>query len=158
MEEKPNYYAILPASVRYDKRLRASEKLLYGEITALTQKTGECWASNSYFSELYGVTNQAISKWILDLRECGYIDISYTFNGKKVDKRIIKLISTYVDNDINKSINRYQQKFKDNNTRINITSNNNTFKQKLIPTWLGMEIEVNQASPEEIAELERVMK
>lgn len=159
MEEKPNYYAILPASVRYDNRLRASEKLLYGEITALTQKTGECWASNSYFSELYGVTNQAISKWILDLKECGYIDIDYIFKGKKVDKRIIKLISTYVDNDINKNIKGYQQKFKENNTSNNITSiNKRYFKQTLIPQWLGIEYEEDIASPEEIAELERVMK
>ena len=159
MEEKPNYYAILPASVRYDNRLRASEKLLYGEITALTQKTGECWASNSYFSELYGVTPQAISKWIMDLKAYGYIEIDYVLNGKEIKKRVIKLVSTYVDRGINKCLIGYQQKFKENNTSNNITSiNKRYFKQTLIPQWLGMEIEVNEASPEEIEQLERVMK
>ena len=38
MNEKPNYYAIIPANVRYDNELRANEKLLYGEITALSSK------------------------------------------------------------------------------------------------------------------------
>ena len=33
---KPNYYAIIPANVRYDEKLSPNEKLFYGEITALT--------------------------------------------------------------------------------------------------------------------------
>ena len=33
-----NYYAIIPATVRYSKELKATEKLIYGEITALANK------------------------------------------------------------------------------------------------------------------------
>ncbi len=92
--ENPNYYAVIPAKVRYDKNLRANEKLLYGEITALASKDGECWASNSYFSELYGVVPSAISKWIKDLEEHGYISIEYVRkeNSKEIDRRVIKLV------------------------------------------------------------------
>lgn len=43
MNEKPGYYAIIPAGVRYDKQLPQGAKLLYGEITALTNKNGYCW-------------------------------------------------------------------------------------------------------------------
>ena len=64
MCEQPNYYAILPAFVRYDKDLPANARLLYGELTALTNKKGYCFASNNYFAPLYGVTTQEISKWI----------------------------------------------------------------------------------------------
>lgn len=119
--ENPNYYAIIPAEVRYDKKLRANEKLLYGEISALTQKNGECWASNNYFADLYDVTAQAISKWILDLAEKGYIEIEYikAKGSKNIDKRIIKMVSTNIDRVSTKDVGGYQQKFKENNTSIN---------------------------------------
>lgn len=136
MEEKPNYYAIIPAEVRYDNRLRANEKLIYGEITALTYKTGECWASNNYFAKLYETTPQAISRWILNLKKYGYINIDYLYNGKEVDKRVIK-VSTYIDRyqqmvegGINICLGGYQQKVEENNTSINITSINNKKENK----------------------------
>ena len=89
--EKPNYYAIIPANVRYDSELRANEKLLFGEITALTDKYGECWANNKYFSELYNVKPNAIATWIRHLKEKGLISIEYEYNGKEITKRIIKI-------------------------------------------------------------------
>ena len=32
-KEKPNYYAIIPADVRYCKRISANAKLLFAELT-----------------------------------------------------------------------------------------------------------------------------
>ena len=71
--EKPNYYAILSAEVRYDNRLRPNVKLLYAEITALCNMNMECFASNRYFSELYGKSKGSISGWISELVKYGYI-------------------------------------------------------------------------------------
>jgi len=71
----PNYYAIIPANVRYDKNLTPNAKLLYGEITALCNKEGFCWACNDYFAELYGKDVVSISRWISSLKSRGFIDV-----------------------------------------------------------------------------------
>ena len=94
MEEKPNYYAIIPANVRYDNELKPIEKLLYGEITTLTLKTGECWASNNYFSQLYNICPTTISKYLNHLKQKGYlnIEIKYFENTKQIEKRIISIV------------------------------------------------------------------
>ena len=133
MQEKPNYYAIIPANVRYNNELRANEKLLFGEITALSNATGVCVASNNYFSKLYGVVPSAITKWIKDLEKHGYISIDYIREGKEVRQRQIRLIGihkydevfTNVLEGIHKCEEGYSQKLKDNNTSINNTSINN---------------------------------
>jgi len=72
-----SYYAIIPASVRYDNRLCPNAKLLYGEITALCNEKGYCWATNSYFSGLYGVSNRSVVNWVNSLELCGHISINY---------------------------------------------------------------------------------
>lgn len=73
--EQPNYYSILPASVRYDKDLNANEKILFSEITALSNKYGYCTASNNYFAELYQVAKGTVSKWITHLNQAGYLKV-----------------------------------------------------------------------------------
>lgn len=71
--EQPAYYAVIPASVRYDRELKPGARLLYGEITALVQAEGYCWASNSYFARLYDVQPNTISLWVRQLARRGYI-------------------------------------------------------------------------------------
>lgn len=71
--ERPGYYAVIPASVRYDKSLPPNAKLLYGEISALANKHGFCFARNKYFAELYGVHPPRVSEWIKALVDAGHI-------------------------------------------------------------------------------------
>ena len=132
--EQPNYYSILTAEVRYDKELTPNAKLLYSEITCLTNKNGKCWASNNYFAGLYEVSPITISRWINQLAKKGYINISmqYLPNSKQIEKRIIginKNDNTYKQNSlggINKIVKGGINKIvKDNTTSINNTSNNN---------------------------------
>ena len=89
MEIEPNYYAIIPANVRYDKNLTPNAKLLYAEITALCQKEGFCWATNKYFQELYGVSQPTVSEWVKQLIDAHYITIEL---DKKNNRRCIRLL------------------------------------------------------------------
>ena len=116
MKEKPTYYAIIPASVRYSS-LKPNAKLLYGEITALSNKLGFCYATNNYFAELYNVSKNTISNWLSDLNKAGFIAIDIVRNDKKqVIKRMLG-ITKIMDTPI-------QEKMKGNSTSINNTSNN----------------------------------
>lgn len=92
-EDKKSYYAIIPATVRYDPALPPNAKLLYGEITALCNEKGFCWATNRYFAELYGVTRQTVSVWISLLFQQGYISVDMTrkAGSAAIDQRIIKI-------------------------------------------------------------------
>ena len=89
-QNRPSYYAIIPATVRYDERLKYAERLLYGEITSLIGKDGYCFASNSYFSKLYGVIPGTVSRWISHLSNLGYIkeEIIRDTNKQIVERRL----------------------------------------------------------------------
>jgi hypothetical protein len=113
-KESPSYYAIIPANVRYDKRLKANAKLLYGEITALTHKEGYCWATNTYFADLYGVGRNTVSLWIQSLSDCGYISIEYEYAKNSLQIVCRKLSIVKNGTPITK------------NNEDNITSQNNT--------------------------------
>lgn len=89
-ENKPGYYAVIPASVRYCKELKYPERLLYGEITSLLNKEGYCFASNRYFAELYGVIQGTVSRWISNLEKCGFIKVLLIRDDNKqiIERRI----------------------------------------------------------------------
>ena len=87
--DNPGFYAILPASVRYDNRLKAAEKILFCEITALSDQNGYCHAQNGYFSQLYEVDERTIRRWIHQLEQLGYIRIEYEKAGDTQQRRII---------------------------------------------------------------------
>lgn len=87
--EKPNYYSVIPAQIRYDTELKANEKLLYGEISALSNKFGYCNAGNTYFAELYGVHKKTISDWVNHLKNRGHIEVELVYEDKKIVERRI---------------------------------------------------------------------
>lgn len=138
MKEQPTYYSILTADVRYDRNLTDSEKLLYSEITALSNKYGYCTATNNYFAKLYDVTKVTISRRISNLKKHGYLDIEIILENNEVKQRKIYPLSqklrgintndnTPINNSDNTPINRND---KDNNTSNNNTSINTTSKNK----------------------------
>lgn len=135
MENKPNFWSVMPASVRYDNRLRPNAKILYSEITALSNKSGFCTATNEYFSELYNLSKTTVSQLISELSKHGYIKVEIIRNDNKAieERRIFCAeehapflyggISKNKHTSIEKTQEPISKKCKENNTRNN---NNNT--------------------------------
>jgi len=168
MCEKKSYYAIIPANVRYDKRLNANAKLLYGELTALSNEKGYCWATNKYFSELYEVSIETVSRWISRLRKYNYIKIEMTYNGSQIIERKIYIdvnSDEKINTPIDENVKTYQQKDQegidekintpiDENVKDNITLYNNTVNntyniyidkiKKLFSIWLNSNLTVHK--------------
>lgn len=138
-KEKPNYFSILTAEVRYDENLSASEKICYSEITALTGKYGYCYATNSYFAKLYKVNNNTIRRWIKNLEKHGYIstELVYKNNSYEVEKRKIYITPPIKNNStpLQKCREGSHQKYRegtyknveDNNININTINKNNIY-------------------------------
>ena len=112
MKQQPNYYAIISAEVRYDNNLTANAKLLYAEITALLNINGECFATNKYFSNLYGKSTVTISKWVSELVANSYISTYYTYKGgtKEIDRRYIRILKGGIKENLKRGI---KENFKD---------------------------------------------
>jgi len=87
---QPNYYGVLPAPVRYSKELSASEKVLYAEISALSNTNGYCWASNAYFANLYSVEERQITRWVSGLSKSNFVrtETIYIAQYNKTERRI----------------------------------------------------------------------
>lgn len=146
-----SYYAIIPANVRYDDELTPNAKLLYGEVTALCNEKGYCWASNSYFANLYGVSTKSISNWVNQLVNSGYLtsEMTYKEGSKEIQSRHLKISSNPMEEKVmtprtkgndpmeekfhtygRKGYDPMEEKVKDNTTTNNTYNNtiNNTSK------------------------------
>ena len=73
--ERPGFWAVLPAAVRYDQSLSPMARLLYAEISALCDQRGYCFAPNEYFQNLYGMTDRTLQRHLKSLETGGYIRI-----------------------------------------------------------------------------------
>lgn len=128
--QKPNYFGILPASVRYDKSLHPNAKIIYTEISSLCNKEGYCWASNSYFSELFSVTPRSVINWINNLREKKYIRTELIFkNGTKEvrERRIYICDPILTRNLLNKGLNGGEENFTTPGENPDITPSEENF-------------------------------
>ena len=134
--EKPSYFAILTADVRYDKTLKPLARLLYAEITALCNKEGYCWAGNQYFADLYEVDKNTVSGWIGQLKTRGYITVQleYKEGTKQILNRYIRIngegIHKIIDTSLQKNgypINEIIEVNKTINNTFNNTVNNKDY-------------------------------
>ena len=148
----PSYYAIIPADIRYNEALSANAKLLYGEITALCNKEGYCWASNQYFAKLYNVHKDTISKWVSELVQQEFVYFTVLENNyrqiflaehrqKDLPYRQKRLGGTA------KTPRGDRQKRLHNNT-VNNTNNNTVTKQVSDPMDLNEFVQKCKQSPQ----------
>lgn len=70
---KPGFYAVIPADVRYDERIPPNAKLLYAEISALSDASGVCNAGDEWFLRCYGLSDRTVRRLLSALEEAGYI-------------------------------------------------------------------------------------
>lgn len=84
-KEKPGYFAVIPSAVRYCDDIPASAKLLYGEISSLSNGLGYCWASDQYFADLYAVNIRTVRNLLKALSDAHFIIINEekTVDGHK---------------------------------------------------------------------------
>lgn len=87
-EQKPNFYAIIPAYVRYCPSLSLGARLFFGEISALCSAKGFCWASNSYLANLYETEVRTIQRWLHELEENCFIKIEIDQKNKNTKRKI----------------------------------------------------------------------
>ena len=103
-EDRQGYYCVIPWKILTDKNISSTTKLLYGEISALINKEGFCWANNQHFADILNIKNTTqISKLIGDLKRLGYIYIE--IDRKNGNKRKI-----WIYTPIMKKHNRYYEK------------------------------------------------
>ncbi len=137
-KELPGFWAIIPATVRYDKDLIPNAKLLFAEITALQGKDGYIYTKDEYFSRVFNVTKNNITKWIRQLRDKNYIKVQFEYKGKsliikKGSRRISVLLGIEKDSHLgiekDSTINNNKYKSIINNTSVSKETTINDLKK-----------------------------
>lgn len=80
-EKRVAFWANIPATVLYDDQIPASAKLLYGEISTLTEyvdRSGHCDATNAELATPNGWSEDTVSRLIKALEKRGHIETRYT--------------------------------------------------------------------------------
>jgi len=89
-QEKPTYWARIPAQIRYDNELHPGAKILFAEIDCLSRRKGYCWAGNQYFAEKFDISVNTVDRWVKQLVNKDYI--SRNVNKSKGNLRALSPI------------------------------------------------------------------
>lgn len=81
-DPRPGYWAVVPSVVRYDEDIPPNAKILYAEISALTDERGYCYAQNAYFCRVYGWSQKTVSRLLVALKEKQYIQVDVVRNRR----------------------------------------------------------------------------
>ena len=85
---RPNYWSVVPPFVRYNKSLTWFEKILYSELSALSNKWGYCFASNQYFTDNFGNSERTVQVSLAHLAELGFISLQSEITAMGTKRKI----------------------------------------------------------------------
>ena len=127
MIDKPNYYAVIPAEILFNKDISNNAKVLFGVISSLTNMNNKCFPSDNYFAEILNTSKPSIQRWLKEL-EINKI-ITRTLIYKKGTKSIEK---RYIHIQIHLQSNTDNPLIKNDRDNINLTDNsiNTTYSNK----------------------------
>ena len=88
MADKPSFYSILTADVRYDERI--GDFALYSDLTARCNRKGYCWPTNEQLAEDHRKNARTIVRTLRELESAGYIATEVIRDQKNmvVERRI----------------------------------------------------------------------
>ena len=131
----------IPKEIWMNKDLTIMQKLFLVEINSLDNDSG-CFAGNAHFVDMFELSKQRCSQIINSLAEKEYINIKLIYNGKQIQKRIIRVsskfdrvsstlegVSSFQGEGVKKMRGGCQEKLIVNNT-ISNTVNNTVNKKK----------------------------
>lgn len=163
MENYIVIYAIVPKHIYETKLLTPEEKLIAERIIYLCKKEGYCWITNKKLSEMYNITIETASRHIKKLERIGLIKCIYDHNDKNT-RRVIQLVDDIWTNWSTRDKSNNQEDIDYTNKHNNKYNNRNNYKYNSdkkdktpVPWWLDEEIEQDLASPEEQAEMQRLI-
>ena len=95
MYDVANFFAILPAAVRYDEKLSPRSVLLYAALTSLAQANGMvAYPSNKYLMEILDTSEASIKRFLRELEVGRYISTRFEYKGntREIARRLIQIL------------------------------------------------------------------
>lgn len=91
MYTQANYFAVLPAAVRYNPKLTARAVLLYAVLSSLAVADYTAYASNAYIAGALGVSEPTVKRLLRELEAERYISVRFEYRGntKEIARRLI---------------------------------------------------------------------
>ncbi len=169
-EEYVTIFAVIPKELYQTKALSPEDKLIAERLVYLCKKEGYSWVTNKSLADMYGIKEDSVSQHITNLKNYGFIKCVYSNETHSKSNRTI-----YLTEDLwakYRETNRFNNldtigsvtghnnnyNYKNNNNNYNIKEPQITYDTDGVMLWHGKRCESEQASPEEIAEMEEMLK
>lgn len=83
-EYEPETNIAIHKSIRFNHDLTFGERMFFAEVESISKNNekGICPFSSRKFSQLFGVSHQAILNWIRKLSEMGLIEVCVDYNSE----------------------------------------------------------------------------